>query len=70
VYPAASTSTALTAVAADDIWAVGYAGNTPNPYKTLIEHWDGSIELYRLAEKQALLVRQGAELASVVETAA
>ena len=32
---------ALTAVAADDIWAAGYAGNTPNPYKTLIEHWDG-----------------------------
>jgi hypothetical protein len=33
---------ALTAVTADDIWAVGYAGNTPNPYKTLIEHWDGT----------------------------
>ncbi|MFB8828309.1 UDP-2,3-diacylglucosamine diphosphatase [Azotobacter sp. CWF10] len=36
----------------------------------LIEHWDGTIELYRLTEEQALLVRQGTALANVVETAA
>jgi hypothetical protein len=32
---------AIAALTANDIWAVGYAGNTPNPYQTLVEHWDG-----------------------------
>jgi len=36
----------------------------------LIEHWDGRIELYRLAEEQALRVRRGSEAASLVESAA
>jgi phage terminase Nu1 subunit (DNA packaging protein) len=33
----------------------------------LIEHWDGSIELYRLADAQAREAQLKAELVKVVE---
>jgi len=36
--------TAITAISATNIWAVGYTDGsnpTPHPYHTLIEHWDG-----------------------------
>jgi hypothetical protein len=38
-YRNLGTLTAIAAVSATDVWAVGY--RTINPYGTLIEHWDG-----------------------------
>ena len=34
--------TATTAIAANDIWSVGFANLAPNPQKLLAEHWNGS----------------------------
>jgi hypothetical protein len=32
----------VTAVSADDVWAVGQYANPEGPMKTLVEHWDGA----------------------------
>jgi Putative Ig domain len=44
--PAASTENyrlvAVTAVSADDVWAVGTAQDTSGDFQTLTEHWDGT----------------------------
>jgi hypothetical protein len=37
-----SILTATTAIAANDIWAVGFANLAPNPQTLLAEHWNGS----------------------------
>ena len=37
-----SILTATTAIAANDIWSVGFANLAPNPQKLLAEHWNGS----------------------------
>ncbi|HJT58554.1 MAG TPA: hypothetical protein VJ761_18750 [Ktedonobacteraceae bacterium] len=34
--------TAVTAIASNDVWAVGYGVNSSNVYRTLTLHWDGS----------------------------
>jgi hypothetical protein len=37
-----SILTATTAIAANDIWSVGFANLAPNPQQLLAEHWNGS----------------------------
>ena len=37
-----SILTATTAIAANDIWSVGFANLAPNPKQLLAEHWNGS----------------------------
>src|SRR5271166_4544100 len=37
-----SILTATAAIAANDIWAVGFANLAPNPQQLLAEHWNGS----------------------------
>jgi hypothetical protein len=37
-----SILTATAAIAADDIWSVGFSNLAPNPQTLLTEHWDGS----------------------------
>jgi hypothetical protein len=39
---ARSILTATTAIAPNDIWAVGFANLAPNPQQLLAEHWNGS----------------------------
>ena len=37
-----NTLNSVAAVAANDVWAVGYSSNGNNVYQTLVEHWDGT----------------------------
>lgn len=41
--PIESYLNSVTAIAANDIWAVGYTGRAPGTGDALIEHWDGQV---------------------------